>query len=206
MNSREPTSPLLQAAEALEGELRALEALVAKAQKEPLTSQKNFERAARTLGGVNELEERLRGALSRMVEAIGEAGQRQQGALQALALRAQELEARFASYRELLALRDGLNTDGAKVNDTIRGLLTSGGLGAAVPEALAELARVGETARRLFAQAKERDFHDLAREADSVQQQLQAMHRKLARLSEAGARLDGANGGQPQAEPPFMSG
>lgn len=197
---------MIEAAEALDAELRGLETLVAKAQKEPLTSQRNFERAARTLGGVGELEERLRGALSRMVEAIGGAGERQQAALQALAARAQELEGRFAAYRELVALRDTLNAEGAKVNETIRGLLSTGGVGVATPEALSELGRVGESARRLFALAKERDFHDLAREADSVQQQLQSLHKKLSRLSEAGARLDGAGGQKANGDTPFMSG
>lgn len=182
MRSEEP-SALVDAAMTLENELQRLEALVTKSAKEPLTSQKNFERAARTLGVVTELEGNLRGALASLVAAVSDAGARQQTAMEALAARAKELEARFASYRELTARRDELGEHGARANELIRGALAEGGVGAALPEALAELGRVAQAGEDLFAAAKENGFTDLAREADSTRQQLLSLRRKLERAS-----------------------
>jgi len=182
MRNEEP-SPLVAAALALEGELQRLEGLVTKSKKEPLTSQKNFERAARTLGVVTELEGKLRSALANLVAAVGDAGTRQQTAMEALAARAKELEARFAAYRELTQKREQLGEHGARANELIRGALADGGVGAALPEALAELARVAQAGEDLFALAKENGFTDLAREADSTRQQLLSLRRKLARAS-----------------------
>lgn len=176
-------SALVDAAVALEGELQRLEGLVTKSKKEPLSSQKNFERAARTLGVVTELEGKLRGALGNLVAAVADAGARQQTAMEALAARAKELEARFASYRELTERRDQLGEHGARANELIRGALAEGGAGAALPEALAELGRVAQAGEALFAAAKDNGFTDLAREADSTRQQLLSLRRKLARAS-----------------------
>lgn len=183
MRSEDQPSPLVEAAVALEGELQRLEGLVTKSKKEPLSSQKNFERAARTLGVVTELEGKLRSALGNLVAAVADAGARQQTAMEALAARAKELEARFASYRELTERRDQLGEHGARANELIRGALAEGGAGAALPEALAELGRIAQAGEELFAAAKDNGFTDLAREADSTRQQLLSLRRKLARAS-----------------------
>lgn len=199
MRNEEP-SPLVQAALTLEGELQRLEGLVTKSRKEPLTSQKNFERAARTLGVVTELEGNLRGALSNLVKAVADAGARQQTAMEALAARAKDLEARFASYRELTQRRDQLGEHGARANELIRGALAEGGVGAALPEALAELGRVAQAGEDLFALAKQNGFTDLAREADSTRQQLLSLRRKLARASGQGDEPDDVEPASPDVQ------
>jgi hypothetical protein len=186
------TPPLVAAAIALDAELVRLEALVVKSQKEPLSSQKSFERAARTLGGMTELEVSLRDALARMVAALEAAGGRQHAAMQELSARAKELEARFASYGEVVKRRDELSAQGARLNALIRDLMAAGVQGPGLPRAIAEVGLVSDASEALFALAKERDFHDVAREVDSVRQQLQSLRKKLA----------AAAGDLPTGEPP----
>jgi hypothetical protein len=174
-----PAPPLVAAAEALDAELQRLEALVVKSGKEPLTSRKSFERAARTLGAMTELEGCLRDALARMVGALEQAGGRQQGAMEALSARAKELEARYASFCEVVKQRDELGAHGVRVNELIRGLMAAPD-GGGLPQALAEVGRVQDESEALFSLAKERGFNDVAREVDSVRQQLGSLRRKLA--------------------------
>lgn len=191
---KEP-SPLVGAARALDAELERLEALAAKSQTEPLNSQRNMERAARTLGGVTELEETIRGALARLVEAMEGVGARQNAAMEALGARAKELEARFGSFKELVARRDQLGAHGQRVNESIRQLLATGGgaaaIGPNIAATLAEVRGISEESEALFAEAKERGFNDLASEVDSVRQQLLSLRKKLGNLE---AQQGGAGG------------
>lgn len=181
---KEP-SPLVGAARALDAELERLEALAAKSQKEPLNSQRNMERAARTLGGVTELEETIRAALARLVEAMEGVGARQNAAMAALGARAKELEGRFRSFKELVARRDQLGEHGQRINESIRQLLAGGApasIGPTIAPTLAEVRRISEESEALFAEAKERGFNDLASEVDSVRQQLLSLRKKLGHL------------------------
>lgn len=150
---KEP-SPLVGAARALDAELERLEALAARSQREPLNSQRNMERAARTLGGVTELEETIRGALARLVEAMEGVGARQNAAMAALGARAKELEARFGSFKELVARRDQLGEHGQRVNESIRQLLATGGgaaaIGPNIAATLAEVRRISEESEALL--------------------------------------------------------
>lgn len=177
--------PLVAAAEALDTELRSLEALVSSANKEPLTSQKHLERAARQLAAVGELESRLRAALTTLVETIAGAGARQQTALEALGARAREIEQRFEAFKALAARRDQLGAQGAEVNEQIRAALAEGNARAALPRALESLTRAAQEGEALFVLAREHEFNDLAREADSIRQQLSSLRRKLSHLGEA---------------------
>lgn len=179
---REP-SPLVAAAAGLEAELAQLEAIVAAARRAPLDSQKHLQKAASTLGGMDRLETTLREALSRLVGAIGEAGGRQQAALEGLAECAHRLEARLAELRELEARREAFGDEATRVNQSIKALLAQGDPAAALPEAIRELGVVAQAGKALFAEAKARGFTDVAREADSVQQQLHGLRRKLLQLA-----------------------
>ncbi len=197
---KEP-SPLVGAARALDAELERLEALATKAQKEPLNSQRNMERAARTLGGVTELEETIRGALSRLVEAMEGVGARQNAAMAALAARAKELEARFGSFKELVARRDQLGEHGQRINESIRQLLAGGGGASAIGPTLAEVRRISDESEALFAEAKERGFNDLASEVDSVRQQLLNLRKKLGHLDAQQPQQGPSGAAQPEDDP-----
>ena len=182
MRDQEP-SPLVAAAEGLEAQLEHLEAIVAAARREPLNSQKHLQRAATTLNGVTQLEGKLREALARLVDAIGQAGGRQQTAMEELGQCAQVLEKRLGEFQELIARRDQFGAEAARVNNSIKTLLERGDLSSAVPQAISELAHVAAAGKELFAVAKERGFNDIAREADSVQQQLLGLRKKLMQLA-----------------------
>lgn len=182
MADKKDSPPLVAAAEALDAELRHLEALAAGAAKEPLTSQKHLERAARALGGLSDLEVRLREALGRLVETIAGAGQRQNAALEALAARAREIEQRFELWKQLAARRDALGAQGGVVNQQIAAALAEGDGRAAIPAALEALARAAQEGEALHALAREHEFNDLAREADSIRQQVQNLRRKLSHM------------------------
>lgn len=182
MRDKEP-SPLVAAAEGLEAQLEHLEAIVAAARREPLNSQKHLQRAANTLNGVTQLEGKLREALARLVDAIGQAGGRQQTAMEELGQCAQVLEKRLGEFQELITRRDQFGAEAARVNNSIKTLLERGDLDAAVPQAISELAHVAAAGKQLFASAKERGFSDVAREADSVQQQLLGLRKKLMQLA-----------------------
>src|SRR4051794_37986269 len=96
------SSPLATSAAALENELRRYFDLSTLAQKIPLNSEKNLDRAARAIRDAMDAQERVSANVRALFEAITQAREAQEASAGALAKHAEQMAARAAELGELL--------------------------------------------------------------------------------------------------------
>ncbi len=188
MEKRDQPSELISAAEALDAELRKFEELSESIQKTPFNSQKNLDRASRTLTEIAQVGEALQVRLGSVVSAIVNFRQKQVACAEVVQKRAHELEERgkvlgglLAEYRALGEKTRELNVDlkslkGAKENG---GGENSNGLFSQFKDLEPRVGQLVEVAQKLFEQAETLGFTDIAHQADGLRQQLQAIRNKL---------------------------
>ncbi|MBX5483974.1 MAG: hypothetical protein IRZ16_19290 [Myxococcaceae bacterium] len=186
--SQADASELVHAASALEAELRRFEELCLAAEKTPLRSRKQLERAARQLEAVAESDERLGARVQALLTAIHAARARKDEHAQKVSAAALSLQERTARYQQLMQQFAELGQLAASLSAE-----------APEPTRLAEVSesgslfdRMGELARRakdLEDQAAEDAFDDVAHEADTLRQQLLSTRNKLKLLMEKHAPL-----------------
>jgi hypothetical protein len=170
------TPELVRAAEALEDELLGLETLSRSVRKIQLDSQKNIARAVKELNEALALPERIADGLRALAVAMQHMEARQQTAIESLAPRAEEIQARVTRLGEHMQAFGELG----KAAGEITVMLQSNGERAAVIEHVeARLAEIDERARALFESARKDDFPEVAREADALKQRLGALRGKL---------------------------
>jgi chromosome segregation ATPase len=188
------TSALLEAAEAFDDELARFGRLVEAARTGPLNSQKHLQRAARAFEEIAESEKRLGETAQSLVAALQSARQRQE--VQALALqgRAQEIEARTTVAADLLQRYGAVGQKAGELNAIVLEIAAKKTNGSSEPDAtivasLAELrgkmGEVADGAAGLVAAAREADFDDIARQADSLRQQIVSVGQKVAAIERA---------------------
>jgi hypothetical protein len=181
--------PLTQAADALASELQSFADLSTSLAKEPLSSQKSLERAARLLGEAIQVEDRLGSSARQLVEVIAEARTRQEGLAETLRTRALELQARTAAYQGLLGRYEFLGQIAAQVNQAVLRAASSAKSGdlaemkAALPGLLESVEKAIGAARELVEAAQQEQFDDVGRNADSLRQQLLAARNKMSLLN-----------------------
>jgi chromosome segregation ATPase len=194
MSMQKPHSHLLTAAEAFDDELARFGRLVEAARTGPLNSQKHLQRAAHAFEQVGESERRLGETAQALVTALQDA--RQQQELQALALqgRAKEVEARTAVAADLLQRYGVVGQRAGELNALVLDIAAKKTNGSSEPDealvaALAELrgkmGEIAESAGGLVSAAREADFDDIARQADSLRQQIVAVSQKVAAIEKA---------------------
>ena len=187
-------SDLLQAAEAFDDELARFGRLVEAARVGPLNSQKHLQRAAHAFEQISESEKRLGETAQALVAALQ--GARQEQEKQALALqgRAQEIESRTAVAADLLQRYGAVGQKAGELNSLVLEIAAKKTNGSSEPDAsvissLAELrAKMGEVAdgaAGLVAAARDADFDDIARQADSLRQQIVSVGQKVAAIERA---------------------
>jgi chromosome segregation ATPase len=194
MVDKRATSELLEAAEAFDDELARFGRLVEAARTGPLNSQKHLQRAARAFEEIAESEKRLGETAQSLVAALQSARQRQE--VQALALqgRAQEIEARTTVAADLLQRYGAVGQKAGELNAIVLEIAAKKTNGSSEPDAtivasLAELrgkmGEVADGAAGLVAAAREADFDDIARQADSLRQQIVSVGQKVAAIERA---------------------
>jgi len=194
MVDKRATSELLEAAEAFDDELARFGKLVEAARTGPLNSQKHLQRAARAFEEIAESEKRLGETAQSLVAALQSARQRQE--VQALALqgRAQEIEARTTVAADLLQRYGAVGQKAGELNAIVLEIAAKKTNGSSEPDAtivasLAELrgkmGEVADSAASLVAAAREADFDDIARQADSLRQQIVSVGQKVATIERA---------------------
>ena len=191
-----PPSELVSAAQALDSELLRFEALAAQLQEAPLTSEKHLERASRTLKDLADLDDALRLRVGALVQAITGVRTRQQTQADAVNARAQELQRRTEVFKDLLTRYGALGQSAADLNGRMQQFAALRQQATRTPEedvqltevftALQErMAGVADEAATLVGAADAEHFSDIARQADSLRQQLLSARNKLALLHQS---------------------
>lgn len=183
---KEAESPLVAAARALDAELRDFERASRSLANAPLDTQRHIERAGRVLREVADSEDRLGARLGELVAAIAAAREAREAHVEAVRLRARVIEKRTLELQALLQRYGGLGERATRLNAHL--MEGAGGGAAMLAEVDAELGGLVDDAEALFATARDADFPDVARLADSLRQQLRTVRGKLRKL-------------QPDAEP-----
>lgn len=180
------TSDLAATAEALAAELSRYEALAAGLLRERLDSEKQLRRAAQALAELERTEERLGGRVEALVGAINQAREGHATRAEAVGLRALEIRRRGEVLGGLIERWKLLGEAAAQVNALVKTLRDhlpeAAGLAAALADVETQLTALSDEAGRLGAAAGGEGFTDLARQAESLRQQLLALHGKLRLL------------------------
>jgi len=185
-----PDSPLIDAATALDGELRRFEDLSLKLKKLPFNTEKNLERAAKALEEIADSDERLGLQVKALVEAVSHVRERQQSHATIVQERALELQARTEVYQELLKHLGVLGQEAGSINALVQDIAaqprTSPDERAAVMERLVtaqeKMTLVAEGAKALTDASNAKDFQDLGRSADNLRKSLLAAKNKIGLL------------------------
>jgi hypothetical protein len=194
MSKREKQEPtqLEQAAEGVEEELRRFEALADTVLRTPLDSEKNLERASKALREVAESDERLVAQLQKLVAAVGGVRDRQQEHARGVNARAEELQARTEAFQALLQRYAGLGRSASELNAVVQDIAArrqkattpedNRALAGSLEQLLERMGQVADEAQGLANSATADDFNDIARQADSLRQQLLSARNKMALL------------------------
>jgi hypothetical protein len=184
-------SELLAAAQAFDEELADFERLASAACRAPLDSQKGLQRVAHVFEDIGKAEKRLGRAAEVLVTELGLARKRQEDQAEAIRGRAAEIEERTAVATGLLERYGAIGAMAGELNASIQRLSqqprddSSNGqsaLLAALREAHTRMGEVIEKAQSLTTDARSSDFDDIARQVDSLRQQVAAAAEKVAGL------------------------
>ncbi len=169
-------SELVQAAESLDAELQQFERSVSEVARTPLDSRKNIARAAEILKDVVSSDERLRERVATLVNAVSAARERQQVQAEKVHARAMELQGRTEVLSGLLQRYDELGAAASQVTQRLQAFLTAAREGKSGEISLDEVKQVvsgiAERVQGLAKDAGSAEFGDIAKEAETVRQQL----------------------------------
>lgn len=189
---KQEATELVLAAEGVEEELRRFEALADTVVRTPLDSEKNLERASKALREVAESDERLVAQLQKLVAAVGGVRDRQQEHARGVNARAEELQARTQAFQGLLQRYAGLGRSAAELNAVVQDIAArkakattsedNRALAGSLDQLLERMVGVADEAQGLATSANEADFTDIARQADSLRQQLLSARNKMSLL------------------------
>lgn len=167
---------LVRAAEALESEISGLEAQSRATRKIPLNSERNITRAAKELSETAQFQERLAAGLQALASAMAHLQARQQAALEPLAAFASETQARMQLLSEHMRAFGSLGAAAGEVTALIQ---TGGDRAEIVSSVDTQLNSIEAGARALLEAARNDDYPDVVREADSLKQRVAALRKKL---------------------------
>ncbi len=179
-SKKEPDSPLVAAARALEAELAAFERAARALAKAPLDSQRHLERAGQLLGEIGEGEERLGGRLSALVQVIAAARDAREAQVAGIRARALEIERRTGEFQALVTRCAALGERASALNTRLAGVSE-----APSPELLDDvdqtLTTLLEDAEALWVDTRAAGFTDVSKLAESLRQQFAATRARLRR-------------------------
>ncbi|MFP2902327.1 hypothetical protein [Corallococcus sp. 4LFB] len=191
-----PSSELVSAAQALDAELLRFEALAEQLKEAPLTSEKQLERASKTLKDLADLDDALRMRVGALVQAITGVRNRQQAQADAVNVRAQELQQRTEVFKDLLTRYGALGQSAADLNGRMQEFASlrqqatrtaeeDARLTEVFTALQARMAEVADEAATLSTAAEEAKFADIGRQAESLRQQLLSARNKLGLLHQS---------------------
>jgi hypothetical protein len=190
-NETQAPSELMAAATLFDEELGKFARLAENVCQETLDSQVNLQRAARAFQEIGDAEKRLGVAAQELVGALNTARKVQQTHTETIQARAQEIAQRTAVAAELLKRYGAIGQKAAELNALVLDLAgkKNGNSNTSHAELLpvlgqvrARMAEVIEGARELALASRKANFEDIAREADSLHEQVAGADAKIASI------------------------
>ncbi len=179
-------SALVEAAAKFASELESYSRLGDLFLKTPLTSVKHLERANQLLAEIAQCEGRLQGAGQELVGVLGGARQQQESLSKGVVEHVPAVQKRNERLRELMDELTSVAGEVGTLNTQIQHRAGNGDVTA--PPTTADARDVSEIALALSARAealagtaREAEFEELATQAHSLHQRLQAIGKKLAK-------------------------
>jgi hypothetical protein len=184
-----PVSESLQeAAAAVDEELAQFEQLARAVQKMELNSEKNLSRAGRALVEAVECHERIVARLKSLGAAVAQAQGRQQLATQSIEESAKVVQRRTAEFTELGTGLAALGEEAHAITVMLQELSPAPGSSDVISpddfssrfaHVIERMDHAVERSRALHRRALESELHDVARQADSLSQKLDAARNRL---------------------------
>lgn len=182
--NKKPEAALTAAARALDEDLERFESLSQELLRQPVNSEKSLQRARHALEGCSEHEAKLAASLTAFAQAMQSIGERQQRCMQLVAEASERIQTRHAERSALFERVAALGAQAKAVSSPIAELTEAADTAspqmlASVQEVAKRLAATIEEAGEVARAAKESDWADIARDAEALQQQLQAVHNRV---------------------------
>jgi len=186
---RPESSPLLEAVQALDDELARFEQLAHAAGKVPLTSERNLEKAARAINDAADSQRRVNEHIQRLIEAISAARTTHDAVAETLVKTRDDVQARADRFTVQLGRLSTLGKEAAEVSGLVRQLgalkeRPNAEVVAQLSDVRDRMAHIVDGAGRLGAEAEADAMEDLARQCDSLKQQVQSALNKVSLLRE----------------------
>ncbi len=184
-----PDTPLKAAVQALDDELARFEALADSARRTPLTSERNLEKAAAAINQAAESQQRVHGHIQALIEAITAARTKHDQTAEELVKTRDEVQARGERFQTQLARFAALGKEAAEISGFVRQLgelkgKPNGEVVAQLSSVQERMTKVVEGATALGKEAEAESMEDLARQCDSLKQQVQSALNKVTLLRE----------------------
>ena len=182
---------LVDAVAGFESELTAYARLGELFLKTSLASVKQLERANATLGDIAQCEERLQAAGQRMVQALSAARAHQEQLAAKVVAHVPAVQARNHQLTELMAELTAIVGEGGNLNHSITQRENGDVSKPHAPtleetrDVLAKVFALSDRAEQLATTAHAAEFEELATQAHSIHQRLQAVGKKLQKASGA---------------------
>ena len=182
-------SPLKAAVQALDEELERFEHLALSAQRTPLTSERNLEKAATAINQAAESQQRVHGHIQALIDAITLARQKHDTTAETLVKTRDEVQARGERYQAQLGRFAALGKEAADISGFVKQLgelkgRPNGEVVAQLGDVRDRMTKVVDGATELEKEADAESMEDLARQCDSLRQQVQAALNKVSLLRE----------------------
>ena len=180
-------TPLQAAVQRLDEELARFDQLAQTARKVQLTSERNLQKAARAINDAAESQRRVAEHIQLLIEAISTARTRHDEVAAALLTTRDEVEARAERFEAQLGRFAALGKEAADISGLVRDLGNVKDRPNAEVVALLTSVRdcmtgVVSGATTLAAEADAEAMEDLARQCDSLKQQVQSALNKVSLL------------------------
>jgi hypothetical protein len=181
-------SPLMRAVQALDAELHSFEQLAHTAERVPLTSERNLEKAAKAINDAAESQKRVGAHIATLIDAISKARQQHDATADKIIARRDELEARAELFNAQLARFAALGKEATDISAVVRTLgehkvqPPSQETVQQLSDVAGRLERVAGAATELGKEADAAQMEELARNCDSLKQQVQSALNKVTLL------------------------
>lgn len=187
MNTKVEEPNLQTVAEGLLGDLRKLEDTIREAQRLEINSAKNLQRGRRLLESCSETEVRLAGHLQGLASSIQSTQLRIAACMEHTVDFSKRVAERAEIRSQLLERLGGLGKRASEINEPVAAAVAAQAAGTAenatllatVNEVVTRTEGLMEEAANVAGEAKDAGWVDIARDADGLRQQVQALRGKV---------------------------